>query len=103
MYLFQSGFCHGYRAETASVALADDLCQTLNRGNVSLLALPDLSAAFNTIDHSMLLEWYLEVLFYGGSSPRGNDSEDYAGRLLLDNMTIGLWCPSRFCLVACAI
>ena len=40
--------------ERASVALLNDLWQERDRGSVSLLV---LSAAFNAIDHGILLEW----------------------------------------------
>ncbi|KAF7251184.1 Brother of CDO [Varanus komodoensis] len=49
---FQSCFRPRYCTESALVTLYDDLC----RGSASLLVLLDLSAAFTTIDHGILLD-----------------------------------------------
>uniref|UniRef100_A0A803T8P4 Reverse transcriptase domain-containing protein n=1 Tax=Anolis carolinensis TaxID=28377 RepID=A0A803T8P4_ANOCA len=51
----QSGFRPGHGTETALVALVDDLRRELDRGSVTLWVLLDISAAFNTIDHGILL------------------------------------------------
>ena len=39
----------------ALVALLYDLLREVDRGNVSFLVLLDISAAFNTVDHGILL------------------------------------------------
>uniref|UniRef100_A0A803SWN1 Reverse transcriptase domain-containing protein n=1 Tax=Anolis carolinensis TaxID=28377 RepID=A0A803SWN1_ANOCA len=51
----QSGFRPGHGTEMALVALVDDLRRELDRGSVTLLVLLDISAAFDTIDHGILL------------------------------------------------
>ena len=53
---FQSAYKPGHSFETALIRVVNDMLNALDNGNLSFLTLLDLSAAFDTIDHSILLE-----------------------------------------------
>ncbi len=52
---FQSAYRTFYSTETALLRVKNDILNTMDNRNVMLLLLLDLSAAFDTIDHSILL------------------------------------------------
>ena len=51
----QSAYRPGHSTETALLKVVSDLFLSLNKGNISVLALLDFSSAFDTIDHTILV------------------------------------------------
>ncbi len=53
---FQSAYRESYSTETALLRVQNDILMELDKGKVVMLVLLDLSAAFHTIDHEILLK-----------------------------------------------
>ena len=51
----QSAYRPGHSTETALLKVVDDLLPSPNKGNISVLALLDISTAFDTIDHPIIV------------------------------------------------
>ena len=51
----QSEYRPGHSTETALLKVVNDLFLSLNKGNISVIALLDFSSAFDTIDHTILV------------------------------------------------
>ena len=52
----QSAYTHLHSTQTALIKVFDDLLTNLDQRKVVLLTLLDLSAAFNTVEHAILLK-----------------------------------------------
>ena len=61
----QTAYCKFYRTESAVMKVYNDLLLTADCGQVSALCLMDLTAAFDTVDHDLLL--HLERQFVKSS------------------------------------
>ena len=53
--LFQSAYIKNHSVETALARIHNDRCMSVDMHGAALLILLDLSAAFDTIDHGVLL------------------------------------------------
>ena len=53
---YQSGYRQHYSTETAILKVLSDLFLSMDSGDVSLVASLDLQAAFDTVDHSILIQ-----------------------------------------------
>ena len=62
---FQSAYKAGHSTETALLKIKNDVCIAMDEGKVTLLVMLDLSAAFDTIDHNLLLKRLLLLGFDG--------------------------------------
>ena len=51
----QSAYRKGYSTETALVKVVNDLLLSTDQGSITLMVMLDLSAAFDTVDHKILL------------------------------------------------
>ena len=53
---FQSAYKSRHSTETALLKVKNDMCSELDKGKLIMLVLLDLSSAFDTIDHDILVE-----------------------------------------------
>ena len=100
----QSAYRRHNSTETALLRVVSDILRAVDSGKVALLSLLDLSAAFDTIDHSILLD-RLHVAFGNrrcspGMDPDVFDCSNTAGplsRIFIQRRSTGIWCSSRIC------
>ena len=65
---FQSGFRKAYSTETALLKISNDLRWNYNNDKVSILILLDLSAAFDTVDHNILIQRLEKMVGISGTA-----------------------------------
>jgi len=62
----QSAYRHRHSTETAVCILHNDLVCAIDKGHVTALVLIDLSEAFDTVDHELLIEVLKKRFAIGG-------------------------------------
>ena len=70
----QSGFRRFHSTESAVLRVLSDIYSVVDRGDVALLTLLDVSAAFDTVDHSISLERLSTSFGLGGQAYSSFDS-----------------------------
>jgi len=66
--LFQSAYRPYHSTGTALVRIHNDIIATVDKGHIGVLALLDLSAAFDTVDHLILMETLRRKFGIGGDA-----------------------------------
>ena len=104
---FQSAYRSGHSTETALLCIHSDILNSLDKGEAAILVLLDLSAAFDTIYHQILLARLNNM--YGISGTALNRmkimnvksitdvSIDYYRQCSLRSRTTWFWCSKGLC------
>ncbi|XP_071484307.1 uncharacterized protein [Diadema antillarum] len=95
----QSAYQPGHSVETALVKVTNDILLALDKKQMVLLVLLDLSAAFDTVDHDLLL---MRMLHRFGIS--GNVLKWFHSYLTLRSQVVTLWdSSSKQCYIECGV
>ena len=65
---YQSAYTQYHSTETAIICVQSDICSALDSGAIAVLVLLDLSAAFDTLDHDILLNRFRHTFAISGST-----------------------------------
>jgi hypothetical protein len=106
----QSAYRQHHSTETATLKIASDVFDAVDSGHITVLALLDLSAAFDTVDHDILLQRLSHTYGIGGTALRWVQSF-LTGRTLVVNFADqqstrsapDLWGATRLCYWASAV
>lgn len=80
----QSAYRQHHSIETATLKIASDVFDAVDSGRITVLALLDLSATFDTVDHDILLQRLSHTYCIGGTALRWVQSF-LTGRTLVVN------------------
>lgn len=91
--LLQSAYKEFHSCETALIKVQDDILRAVDRGQCVLLVLLDLSAAFDTIDHSTLLKLLSERFGIGGTALKWFNSylSNRSQSVIIDGTESDVW------------
>ena len=94
---FQFAYRRFHSTESALLNIQDDLFLNMSEGSTTALTLLDLSAAFDTIDHSILFHRLHEC--YGINGLALSWFESYLSDRTQSVTSHGfeIWCPARLC------
>lgn len=97
--LFQSGFRSKHSTETALLKVTNDLLLSSDTGSLNILILLDLSAAFDTINHSILISRLQSTVGITGTALSWFRSylSDRRQFISINHSSPHPWCPSGLC------
>ena len=71
-YQIFNQYCEHYNTETSLIRLSNDILKPMERQQVTAIAILDLSAAFNKVDHEILLQILKQIFGFCSKAPHGS-------------------------------